>query len=538
MKFYKLISCFVLISIFAIGFVNSSVHAETVNATDFGVTAGENSSQTEALHDAMRYFYDQGEEGTVYIPAGTYYVDEALRFHEGVNLVGDGRGQTIIKKMGTSTNYVVGNPILHSNSVNLNVTVSDITFDADRANRSSQGLSQIGGINIDAEVSNLRLDGIEIKDATNGAILRRMRDSVITNSVFDQTSGHSIATGDENYPVGEFTNVEITNNVITNSTGGSGINLSRATYTTVRNNQVINTQQQQDSYGGIRIPNGGAYNIVEDNVIQSYPRGIFVLTGANNNTINGNTVIDSRIHGILIQANDNTFTNNTIVQNNTSLNPESMIRLAPGSNNTISNNLMSTYSGYSNPGIRLTGESDYNEITNNNIDTDGALVSNEAGSNNMISGNNKFNSVSFDSNSSYQIVNRNSGKLLEVTNASTSDGANIQQWTANGCSCQNWSIVRKGDGYYNILNQNSGKAIDVYDFSTANGANIVQWSNLNGINQQWSIIQNTDGYLRFINRNSGKTLEVEAKSSEDGGNVVQWSDNKGANQQWNIEQVN
>ncbi|MDX8046887.1 RICIN domain-containing protein [Gracilibacillus sp. S3-1-1] len=536
MKFIKCIIFFALVIVLSIISVNADVHAETVNATEFGVTADEHVSQTNRLHNAMRYFYDRGVEGTVYLPAGTYYVAEELRFHAGVHLVGDGIGQTVIKKMGSGSSYVVGNPILHGNSDDLNVSVSNITFDADRTNRSSEGLSQVGGFNINAKISNLTLDSIEIKDATNGAILRRMRDSVITNSVFDQTSGHSIATGAENYPVGEFTNVEITDNLITNSVGGSGINLSRATYTTVRNNQVINTEQQNDSYGGIRIPNGGANNIVEDNVIQSYPRGIFVLTGATNNTITGNTIIDSRIHGILVQADGNTFTNNTIVQN--SLNPESIIRLAPGSNNTVADNIISTYDGYNNPGIRLTGNSSHNNIINNSIDTNGTLVSNEAGSSNTISGNTRFHSPSLQANTAYQLVNRHSGKLLEVAEGDTSDGANVQQWTSNGCSCQNWSITRNGVGYYNIVNQNSSKSLDVYEFSAANGANIVQWSNLNGTNQQWSAVPNKDGYVRFINRHSGKALEVEGRSNDNGGNVVQWQDNKGANQQWSIVSAN
>lgn len=48
----------------------------------------------------MRYFYDQGINGTVYLPAGTYAIDESLNFHAGVNLIGDGIGQTILKKIG------------------------------------------------------------------------------------------------------------------------------------------------------------------------------------------------------------------------------------------------------------------------------------------------------------------------------------------------------------------------------------------------------------------------------------------------------
>ncbi|MDQ0229262.1 RICIN domain-containing protein [Metabacillus malikii] len=539
MKLVKNCGLYLIAFLFSIILVHSEARAaETINARDFGVTPGVQSSQTDALHAAMKYFYDRGVAGTVYLPAGTYYVDKELRFHKGVNLVGAGIGQTVIKKMESGVNYIVGNPILPTNSIDLNVTVSNLTFDGDRTNRASKGLSQIGGMLIDQKVRNLTLDNIEIRDTTNGAILRRLQDSAIQNSVFDRTSGHSIATGAEGYPVGDFTNVEITNNLITNSLGGSGINLSRATYTTVSDNRILNQNQQSDSYGGIRIPNGGAYNTVKNNTIKNYPRGIFILSGAHHNIITGNTVIDSRIHGILVQADNNTFTNNIIQQSNRSLNPESVIRLAPGSNNVLANNEIKTYSGYNNPGIRITGASTNNQVVYNSITTGGTIVSNEAGSTNSVTGNISNGSSQFEQNAVYRLVNRNSGKLLEIANASLTDGANVQQWSSNGCTCQNWYLRMNGDGYFNIVNQNSGKALDVYNFSLENGANVVQWADVNGTNQQWQITQTGQGYYKIINRNSGKALEIHAKSNQDGGNGSQWTFNNGSNQLWQIVKVN
>jgi hypothetical protein len=39
-------------------------------------------------------------------------------------------------------------------------------------------------------------------------------------------------------------------------------------------------------------------------------------------------------------------------------------------------------------------------------------------------------------------VNRNSGKLLDVSDDSTADGANIIQWTGNGGINQKWSFTK------------------------------------------------------------------------------------------------
>ncbi|ROT29381.1 family 43 glycosylhydrolase [Micromonospora sp. HM5-17] len=42
--------------------------------------------------------------------------------------------------------------------------------------------------------------------------------------------------------------------------------------------------------------------------------------------------------------------------------------------------------------------------------------------------------------------------------------------------------------WYVLVNRNSGKAIDVLDHSTADGATLIQYTDLNGANQQWQLI--------------------------------------------------
>lgn len=534
----KILFSSLVFTFFFIALAQGDSHAEeVVNARDFGMRPNVEASQTEALHAAMRYFYDRGVEGTVYIPAGTYSIDEAVRFHQGVNIIGDGMGQTVLKKVGSRNNYVVGNPIMRRGT-NLNVKVSHLTFDGDRQNRANRGLSQIGGMNIDADVSHLTIENTEVRDVTIGLLLRRLKNSTIRDSVIDRSSGHGIAFGSESHPVGDVHSNLVTHNKITNSTGGSGINLSRSTYTTVTYNQVINEVQQGDSYGGIRIPNDGAYNTVQHNVIQNYPRGIFVLTGAQHNTISKNTIINSRIHGVLIEANHNIFSENVIQQLDPSLNVESVIRLAPGSNNQILNNKIETFSSFSNPGIRLTGSSNQNTIRGNQIDTTGTAVSIEGGSGNTNTNNTKVtNPVQFNNQASYEIVNRNSGKLLEVANAGTAPGNNVQQWERNFHPCQRWAIIQNREGYYEIVNRNSNQALEIFDWSTSNGGNIVQWTRLGGHNQQWSIQRTSHGYYTLVNRFSGKSLDAHNRSLLNGGNIVQWDLNNGLNQQWNIIKV-
>ena len=142
-----------------------------------------------------------------------------------------------------------------------------------------------------------------------------------------------------------------------------------------------------------------------------------------------------------------------------------------------------------------------------------------------------------DVNKWYVLVNRNSGKALDVYNLATNDGARITQWTRNDQYQQQWQFVDSGGGYYRLRSRHSGKVLDVYDYSTANGAPIVQWSDHNGTNQQWRLADSSGGYVRFISRNSNKALEVQGGSTADGANIVQYDDWGGANQQWQLVEV-
>jgi hypothetical protein len=142
-----------------------------------------------------------------------------------------------------------------------------------------------------------------------------------------------------------------------------------------------------------------------------------------------------------------------------------------------------------------------------------------------------------DTNAWYYLINRNSGKALDVYNFSTSDGGRITQWTQSTSNNQQWQFVDSGGGYYRIRSRHSGKVLDVYNWSTANGAAIVQWTDHNGNNQQWSLADSAGGYVRFISRHSGKVLEVQGASTANNANIVQYTDWGGANQQWQLVPV-
>jgi hypothetical protein len=142
-----------------------------------------------------------------------------------------------------------------------------------------------------------------------------------------------------------------------------------------------------------------------------------------------------------------------------------------------------------------------------------------------------------DTSASYVLVNRNSGKALDVYNLATTDGARITQWARNDQAQQQWQFVDSGGGYYRLRSRHSGKVLDVHNWSAADGAAIVQWADANGANQQFSLVDSDGGHVRLINRNSGKALEVQGAATTDGANIVQYTNWDGANQQWQLIRV-
>lgn len=139
-------------------------------------------------------------------------------------------------------------------------------------------------------------------------------------------------------------------------------------------------------------------------------------------------------------------------------------------------------------------------------------------------------------NGTYRIINRNSGKDLDVNAGATNDGANIIQWSWNNGTNQQWELIETQGGYYKIKNVNSGKLLDVNGGSLSDGANVLQWPDNGGYNQHWQLEDLANGYYQLLNRVSGKALDVYQGGVNDGDNVIQWSDNNGNNQQWELIQ--
>ena len=137
----------------------------------------------------------------------------------------------------------------------------------------------------------------------------------------------------------------------------------------------------------------------------------------------------------------------------------------------------------------------------------------------------------------YLLVNRATGKVMQVDGGSLNNGANLQQATYAGATYQQFNVAPVstrvgGDfSYFSITAVHSGKAIDDYNFSLDNGGRIAQWDNVVGVNQQRYLDYAEDGWFRIRSRHSSKCLDL----ATNGVDVVQQEKTAGSlSQQWRL----
>ncbi|WP_405577736.1 alpha-L-fucosidase [Streptomyces sp. NBC_01092] len=135
---------------------------------------------------------------------------------------------------------------------------------------------------------------------------------------------------------------------------------------------------------------------------------------------------------------------------------------------------------------------------------------------------------------SVRLVNRKSGKVLDVSGASTADGGAAIQWPWGGGTNQQWTLLPNADGSYRLSNVRSGKVLQGPGGS-AQGDGLNQWTADGGDNQSWKLVPSrTSGYHQLVNVRNGWCADVKDAATADGASVIQWPATGGSNQDWQI----
>ena len=142
-------------------------------------------------------------------------------------------------------------------------------------------------------------------------------------------------------------------------------------------------------------------------------------------------------------------------------------------------------------------------------------------------------------NGTYVLVNRNSGRVMEVAGGLTNSGAGIRQAASyTGAKYQQWNVIPVdsrigGDfSYFTFIAVHSGKPLDVLNWSLDDGGKIQMWDDTKGGNQQWYLEYAGDGWFYIRSRNSAKCIEVANASVAQNANIQQGEKTGGTYQQW------
>ncbi len=98
--------------------------------------------------------------------------------------------------------------------------------------------------------------------------------------------------------------------------------------------------------------------------------------------------------------------------------------------------------------------------------------------------------VTYDNNDKfYTIKQYGTNNCLDVANADTLEGKNVQVCNSNGSTAQKWAISRNGSSGFRLQAKCSGMSLDVTGGNVnVSGTNVQQWSNNDGVAQSWMFI--------------------------------------------------
>lgn len=125
--------------------------------------------------------------------------------------------------------------------------------------------------------------------------------------------------------------------------------------------------------------------------------------------------------------------------------------------------------------------------------------------------------------------NNTFGLLLDVSGASTTPGAQVIDWWANGGANQAWTFLPVGSSVYEIVNQNSGQCLTTDGVA---GDSVVQMPCSGSQIQQWATSLTPSAFGAYTIRNpySGLYLDVNGDSPWPGAALDVWYYNGGQNQ--------
>ena len=118
------------------------------------------------------------------------------------------------------------------------------------------------------------------------------------------------------------------------------------------------------------------------------------------------------------------------------------------------------------------------------------------------------------------------GRVLEVADFNTENGASVRLWSYEGQPWQQWSFEETADGQYRIRNRFTGKVMDLAMSGVVNGTWVHQWSATTGAGQRWEVVPAGSG-VKLHNVLADKVLDLVGLRMDNGTQAQIWQDVNG-----------
>jgi len=129
------------------------------------------------------------------------------------------------------------------------------------------------------------------------------------------------------------------------------------------------------------------------------------------------------------------------------------------------------------------------------------------------------------SGSGQQIVGTQSGRCIDVPNATTTNGTQVQIWDCNGQTQQRFTYTASKQ-----LQVYGNKCLDANGRGTTNGTQVIIWDCNGQTNQQWNV--NSNGTISGVQ--SGLCVDANGAATANGTKIILWSCNGQNNQKWTL----
>ncbi len=138
----------------------------------------------------------------------------------------------------------------------------------------------------------------------------------------------------------------------------------------------------------------------------------------------------------------------------------------------------------------------------------------------------------------YKIKSRSSNKYFDLNENAIANATKVVQWENEGTEAyQQFRFEEEGSGVYSIFSVPAGRVLDIADASTQNGALVQIYDDFKANNQKFIVVDAGSDFYQLVALHCGKVIEIPNSSSASGEWLKLYDNNNQQNSHWKIQRV-